>query len=68
MSSYWVNFASTGNPNGRGIPHWPAFDGNTGRVQRLGAPISTGPVPALEQLQVFDAVYGELRGKPFGMR
>ena len=25
MSSAWINFARTGNPNGRGVPHWDAY-------------------------------------------
>lgn len=25
MSSYWVQFAMTGDPNGAGKPHWPAY-------------------------------------------
>ncbi|HET9531512.1 MAG TPA: carboxylesterase/lipase family protein, partial [Blastocatellia bacterium] len=25
MSSYWVNFATTGNPNGKGLPEWKPY-------------------------------------------
>jgi para-nitrobenzyl esterase len=26
MMSYWVNFATRGDPNGCGLPHWPPYD------------------------------------------
>jgi para-nitrobenzyl esterase len=67
MSSYWVNFAATGNPNGPGLPEWPAFTPADNRTLILDAPISTGPVPELKSLQVFDAVYDQVRGAKFGV-
>jgi para-nitrobenzyl esterase len=65
-SAYWINFAKSGNPNGAGLPLWPAFDNSRSNVQYLGDPITTGGVPGIDKLKVFDAVYSEVRGKPFG--
>jgi para-nitrobenzyl esterase len=68
ISEYWVNFAKSGNPNGRGLPLWRAFNGEKDNTQYLGDPISAGSVPNIERLKVFDAVYASMRGKPFATR
>ncbi|THD59770.1 carboxylesterase family protein [Phenylobacterium sp.] len=66
MTSYWVNFARAGDPNGSGLPAWPRLQGVAGPVLRLGDPIAAGPPPELKTLTVFDATYTALRGAPFG--
>lgn len=35
ISSYWTNFAKSGNPNGQGLPQWPAFKTDTGAYLEL---------------------------------
>jgi len=66
MSGYWVNFTKTGNPNGAGLPDWPQFKAADQKVQYLGDDITSGGVPNLRPLQVFDEVYDGLRGTTFG--
>ena len=42
MSSYWANFCATGDPNGKGLPAWPAVDEKL-QVMELGD--KTQPIP-----------------------
>ncbi|HWB24899.1 MAG TPA: carboxylesterase family protein [Chitinophagaceae bacterium] len=50
MSSYWANFAKTGNPNGEGLPYWAAFDKEAGQTMIFDA------APALVKHPYFDAL------------
>ena len=67
MSNYWVNFARSGNPNGQGMPVWPAFNIDS-KVMYLGDPMTTGGVANITSLKVFDAIYTMVRGTPFAAR
>jgi len=42
ISSYWVNFAAHGDPNGAGLPHWSAFsEAHVDKVMELGDKVQT---------------------------
>jgi para-nitrobenzyl esterase len=68
MSSYWANFAKAGDPNGRGLPEWPAFTSADSKVLSIGNPTSVESVPNMHGLSVFDVVYTAVRGKPFAAK
>jgi len=62
ISSYWVNFATSGDPNGKGLPRWPAFDEKkSDRPLVLGDKIEVGPAPDQAQLAFYQALYDRQR-------
>jgi para-nitrobenzyl esterase len=42
MSSYWVNFATTGSPNGKGLPSWEPYDLTTEPYLNFGESVVLG--------------------------
>ncbi len=57
MSRYWVNFAKNGDPNGPGLPAWPAFSANAETALHFDTKSSARPLPNKEQLKALDGYY-----------
>ena len=57
VSSYWVNFARAGNPNGSGLRQWPAVNDGSAEPMILGevnAPLDQ------ERLAIYDKLYAKI--------
>ena len=57
IQQYWVNFAKTGNPNGKGLPYWPAFDKDKPTTMQFSNGASLVTVPNREQINFIDRFY-----------
>jgi para-nitrobenzyl esterase len=58
ITSYWVNFAKSGTPNGDGLPPWPAYrPGGGGQVMQLGQAIAAGQELHRDRFEFLDAYY-----------
>jgi para-nitrobenzyl esterase len=57
MQKYFVNFIKTGNPNGSGLPKWPAYN-SKGKFQRMRIDVNSHvePEPHREWYLALDAV------------
>jgi para-nitrobenzyl esterase len=58
VSSYFVNFSRTGNPNGKGLAPWPAYrDQATGRAMILGE--TQHPIDEDARWDLYDKLYAK---------
>ena len=63
MSSYWVNFATMGDPNGKGLPKWPVYRENSDIALELGNEIKARPDLHKPELDFLDSHFQSLRNK-----
>jgi para-nitrobenzyl esterase len=62
MSSYWVNFARTGDPNGPRLPPWQAHQaGASVRAMILDADPASERLPDKARLVLLDRLYEQVR-------
>ena len=65
ISNYWVQFATTGNPNGEGLPQWPTYDADQQRHQIIGVEVGQGSNFRRKELdeldRYFDATHNSAR-------
>jgi para-nitrobenzyl esterase len=60
LSSYWVNFAYYGNPNGRDLPKWPEYNHSTKQIMKLDTECKSIVLPDQAPL---DFLYSVMSGK-----
>jgi para-nitrobenzyl esterase len=57
LSSYWFNFATKGNPNGKGLPNWASYAAKDDVAMGFGDKIEMISVPHKAGLDFLDAWY-----------
>jgi para-nitrobenzyl esterase len=54
MSSYWVNFATAGDPNGKGLLKWPVYKTKDDLLLHFGDNVEVMAIPHKEALDFLD--------------
>ena len=60
MCTYWANFIKTGDPNGKGLPEWKAYNTTNKQVMVLGDTQQSMPLKDAAQL---DLLYSKMKGE-----
>ena len=57
VSGYWLNFIRSGNPNGAGLPQWPAFNTTSQQVMQIGSTAYPERILPQEKIDLYEARY-----------
>jgi para-nitrobenzyl esterase len=63
MTTYWANFARTGDPNGAGLPKWPRYSAADRRVLHLDVTIRDAVDATRARYEAIDALVAAQQGK-----
>jgi para-nitrobenzyl esterase len=63
MSSYWVQFIKTGDPNGSGLPYWGPFSGRDPQTMIFSDSSEAGILPGKDALDFLYARYPGYQGR-----
>ncbi len=56
MSSYWINFVKTGNPNGKDLPEWKKYDAVTNSIMNIDTKPQMKPAMFKPEFQFLESV------------
>jgi len=64
MTGYWVNFAASGDPNGKGLPEWPQFLPQYGNAMMLGDRVEPVQTLSADKIALYDYAFARLMSPP----
>ena len=64
MADAWVRFAKTGNPNGGGLPQWPAYRSPDYRLLDFGDTVTVRSNARSPEIDFFQRAFETMRRKP----
>jgi para-nitrobenzyl esterase len=66
VSSYWMNFAASGDPNGKSLVSWPAYATDAHKTMELGIKMGPMPIAATPERLAFQIAYLKRPPRPPG--